>query len=88
MKIELLLFGKLRELAVRQREVSIADGARFTDLLDWLVKEYGAGFGEEISHKERWHFLINGRYHNPLDSLDLPLKDGDVVAILPLLAGG
>jgi MoaD family protein len=88
MNIELLLFGKLRELAVRQREVLIADSARFSDLVDWLIKEYGAGFGEEIGHKERWHFLINGRYYNPLDSLEIPLKDGDVVAILPLLAGG
>jgi molybdopterin converting factor small subunit len=88
MKIELLLFGKLRELAVRQRKVSIADGARFADLVDWLVKEYGAGFGEEIDHKERWHFLINGKYYSPLDSLEIPLKDGDVVAILPYLAGG
>jgi molybdopterin converting factor small subunit len=88
MNIELLLFGKLRELAVRQREVSIADGAQFSDLVDFLIKEYGAGFGKEINHKERWHFLINGRYHNPLDSLEIPLKDGDVVAILPYLAGG
>jgi MoaD family protein len=88
MNIEVLLFGKLRELAVRQREVSITDGARFTDLVGWLIKEYGAGFGEEIDHKERWHFMINGRYHNPLDSMEVPLKDGDVVAILPYLAGG
>jgi MoaD family protein len=88
MNIEVLFFGKLRELAVRQRVVSITDGARFIDLVDWLVKEYGVGFHEEINHKERWHFLINGRYYNPLDDMEVPLKEGDVVAILPLLAGG
>ena len=88
MNIEVLFFGKLRELAVRQREVSITDGTRFIDLVDWLIKEYGVGFREEINHKERWHFLINGRYYNPLDGMEMPLKDGDVVAILPLLAGG
>jgi molybdopterin converting factor small subunit len=88
MNIELLLFGKLRELAVRRRVVSIADGARFIDLVDWLIKEYGAGFGEEVNHKERWHFMINGMYHNPLDSMEIPLKDRDVVAMLPYLAGG
>jgi molybdopterin converting factor small subunit len=88
MNIEVLFFGKLRELAVRRRVVSITDGARLIDLVDWLVKEYGADFREEINHKERWHFLINGRYYNPLDGMEVPLKDGAVVAMLPLLAGG
>jgi len=88
MNVEVLLFGKLRELSIRQQVVSIADGARLRDLVDWLVKEYGADFGEEINHKERWHFLLNGQFYNPLDGMEVPLKDGDVVAILPYLAGG
>jgi len=88
MNIELLLFGKLRELAVRQRVVSITEGARLIDLVDWLVKEYGADFGEEVKHEERWHFLLNSQFYNPLDGMEVPLKDGDVVAMLPYLAGG
>jgi molybdopterin converting factor small subunit len=83
-----LFFGKLRELAVQQLEVSLDDGARFIDLVDWLGTEYGADFREEIDRKERWHFLINGRNYNPSDNMELPLKDGDFVVILPFLSGG
>jgi MoaD family protein len=88
MRIEVLLFGKLRELAVRQQVISIADGARLRDLVDRLVKEYGPDFGQEVDHEERWHFLLNGRFYNPSDGMELSLKDGDVVAMLPMLAGG
>jgi molybdopterin converting factor small subunit len=88
MNIEVLLFGKLRELAIRQQVVSINDGARLRDLVDRLVKEYGAGFGEEVDHEERWHFLLNGWFYNPPDGMEVPLKDGDVVVMLPMLAGG
>jgi len=88
MKIKVLFFGKLRELATQQRVVSINDGARFADLVDWLIKEYGVDFREEINHKERWHFLINGRNYNSSDSMEVPLKDGDFVVILPFLTGG
>ena len=88
MNIEVLLFGKLRELAVRQQVVSINDGARLRDLVDWLVNKYGADFGEEVDHEERWHFLLNGRFYNPSDGMEVSLKDRDVVAMLPMLAGG
>lgn len=88
MNIEVLLFGKLRELAVRQQVVSITDGARLRDLVDRLVKEYGVDFSEEVDHQERWHFLLNGRFYNPSDGMEVLLKDGDVVAMLPMLAGG
>jgi molybdopterin converting factor small subunit len=88
MNIEVLFFGKLRELAVRQRVISITDGARLGDLVDRLVKEYGADFGEEVNHQERWHFLLNGRFYNPSDGMEVTLKDGDAVVMLPMLAGG
>jgi molybdopterin converting factor small subunit len=87
-KIKVLFFGKLRELAVQQREVSLTDHARFIDLVDWLGREYGADFREEIGHKERWHFLINGRNYNPSDNMEVPLKDGDFVVFLPFLTAG
>ena len=88
MNIEVLLFGKLRELAVRQQVISINEGARMGDLVDRLVKEYGSDFGEEVDHEERWHFLLNGRFYNPSDGMEVTLKDGDVVVMLPMLAGG
>lgn len=88
MNVEVLLFGKLRELATRQRVVSVTDGARLIDLIEWLVKEYGVEFREEVNHIERLHILINGQYYDFLDNAETLLKEGDVVAILPLLAGG
>lgn len=64
------------------------DGARLIDLIKWLGKEYGDDFREEVNHVERLHIMINGRYYDLLDNMETPLKEGDVVAMLPLLAGG
>ena len=38
MNIEVLFFGKLRELATRQRVISMMDGARLADLIEYLAK--------------------------------------------------
>ena len=88
MNIEVLLFGNRRELATRQQVVSLVAGARLIDLIEWLVKENGVDFGKEVNHIEGLHILINGQYYDLLGGMETPLEEGDVVAMLPLLAGG
>ena len=88
MNVEVLLFGRLRELATRQLVVPLTEGARLVDLINWLSKEYGADFRQEINRTKRYNILINGRYYHLLDDMETPLKEGDVVAMLPPWAGG
>lgn len=86
--VEVLCFGRFRELAARQSIAFLEPGARLADLIEWLVKEYGADFQQEMNQAGEPRILINGQYHDLLGKMEAPLKDGDVVAILPLAIGG
>ena len=85
MNIEVIFFGRIRDLATRQRVVSLAEGSRLIDLIELLNKEYGEDFRSENNSIQ---IMINGNYHNLLTEDDIPLKGGDVVSILPILVGG
>ncbi len=88
MNIEVLFFGRLRELATRQRVIPMTDSAQLTDLIERLAKEYGIKFHQEVSQMEGLRILINGSEYDLLSGMATPLKDGDVVVFLPITAGG
>lgn len=88
MNVNVLFFGRFRELAVRDQVVSLKEGGRLADLLEHLSQEYGADFRNEVNNKEQIHILVNGQFHNILEDMKTPLKDGDVVALMPLATGG
>ena len=81
MKIQLLLFGSLRESVGESRlEVELADGATVAILRAWLAER------SEIVEKlgDRLAASINMEVADPDDVLE----DGDEVAFLPPVAGG
>ena len=81
MKIQLLLFGSLRESVGQSRlEVELADGATVAILRAWLAER------SEIVEKlgGRLAASINMEVADPDDVLE----DGDEVAFLPPVAGG
>ena len=88
MNVEVLFFGRLRELATRQRVVSMIGGARLSDLIDRLSEEYGDEFRREVNQLEGLRILINGNEYDLLDGMATSLKDGDVVVFLTITAGG
>jgi len=89
MNIEVLFFGKLRELtAVNRRAVVVKDGSKLADLLEHLNEEYGAGFRQQVNNIKGLRILINGREYTQLGGKEAPLKDGDTVVLLPPIFGG
>ncbi len=81
MKIQLLLFGSVREAAGTSRlEVELADGATVADLRGWLAERNEAV--EKLG--DRLAASINTELAQPGDVLE----DGDEVAFLPPVAGG
>ena len=82
------MFGKLRELAERQKTICMKEGSRLSDLIDSLVKEHGIEFHQEVSQVEQLRILINGQEYELLDNMQTELKDGDTIVFLPLIAGG
>ena len=88
MNVEVLFFGKLRELAVRKQAMSMREGAQLSDLIERLGAEYGVDFRQEVDHIGGLRILINGREYDLLDGMNTQLKDGDMVVFLSLIAGG
>jgi len=88
MNIEVLFFGDLRKLTDHRQVVSFKKGAQLTNLIEHLIEEYGHNFRQEINRSEWSRILINGKEHDLLGGMGAPLQDGDVVAFMPLTAGG
>ncbi len=68
-------------------------GVTVKDLLDELIKTFGDPMRKILYPKdgkfsEMLYVLINGSNMSYLDGLSSKLKDGDVVAVLPITAGG
>ena len=74
MKVELKLFASLRKYGPAQEEIELAEGATVGDLLERLG----------VPPSEVAIALVNGRHaHN-----ELPLCDGETLALFPPIAGG
>jgi molybdopterin synthase sulfur carrier subunit len=89
MAVEVRVTAVLQRL-VGQKSVQ-AEGATIGELLADLDRRY-PGFKNQIMQDGQLHRFVNIYLNDEdiryLDQLDTPLKDGDVVAILPALAGG
>jgi MoaD family protein len=86
-------FANFREATGREQE-RVEGVADVASLIDELVKRFGKRLVEQLyepgTRKLRGtvHILVNGRGINLLEGLKTPLKDGDVIAIFPPVAGG
>jgi MoaD family protein len=88
MNVEVMFFGKLREIAGHRHAITMVDSAHLSDLIERLNKEYGFDFGKELNSAQRLSILINGHVYNLLGNLEITLKHGDVVAFVPIILGG
>ena len=81
MKINLLLFGSVREAAGTSKlKVELADGARVADLRIWLA--------ERNPVVEKLGDRLAASINTEMAQADDVLEDGDEVAFLPPVAGG
>ncbi len=74
MEIEVRLFATFRVGRWRSKRLSFPDGIQIIDVLDFL----------QIKKEELGLVLINGSYKEIYEKL----KDGDILAIFPPVAGG
>jgi len=89
MKIEVLLFGRPREIVGASRKiVSLEKGSKLDDLLDLLARKYGAGVSNELKRTDTLIVMINGRHFGTIGGVEAPLNDKDTVAIMPAVVGG
>lgn len=88
MKVSVRFHSRLREIVGKKEvQLELRDGAKLRDLLGALIELYGPTFKEEILDKANKPIVIlmlNGKSV----SFDAELEDGDIVSIMPPIAGG
>ncbi len=94
MEVEVRYYAIMRELAGKRFErVVLPEGSSVRDLIDLLVKRYGEGFERYIYDGEKrlrsyLSYMLNGVNVNSLKGLETPLRDGDILSLLPPIGGG
>ncbi len=90
MSVEVRVTAVLQKLTGGQRAVR-ADGGTIGGLLDNLETAY-PGFKASVMQDGKLHRFVNIYVNDEdiryLGQLETPVSEGDVVAILPALAGG
>ena len=90
MTVEVRLTANLQKLVGGQRSVS-GRGSTVRELLDNLNDRY-PGLKQQLVTDGQLHRFVNIYLNDEdirfLGQLDTPLRDGDVLSVLPALAGG
>ncbi len=90
MTVEVRVTANFQKLVDGQRSVR-AEGSTVRELLDDLDQRY-PGFKGQLLQDGQPHRFVNIYLNDEdirfLDRLDTPTKEGDVLSVLPALAGG
>jgi molybdopterin synthase sulfur carrier subunit len=90
MAVEVRVTANMQKLLNGQKSVA-AEGATVGDALDDVDGRY-PGFKDMVMTEGQLHRFVNVYLNDEdvrfLDKLDTSLKDGDVLSVLPALAGG
>ena len=92
MRVKVRAFGRLMPLLGSELEVDLKPNAKVKDLLDKLKEKSLILDERALTRYERDEpeltILLNGRNIYTLKKLQTPLKDGDIVVLLPPVIGG
>ncbi len=90
MAVEVKVTANLQKLLGGQRSVQ-AEGATVRELLDDIERRH-PGFQEMVMSDGQLHRFVNIYLNDEdirfLGKLDTPIKEGDIISVLPALAGG
>jgi len=88
-KVKILLFATLRD-KYGVKEVEVETSGNFREAIENAARVLGKEFVKEVfddgSYRNDRLILVNGRHIQFIG--EVSLKDGDVIAIFPPIAGG
>ncbi|HIH73790.1 MAG TPA: MoaD family protein [Methanosarcina sp.] len=94
MKINVKFLASIREIAgAHELQFELSPGGTVRDLLEFLEFHFGAEFKEAAGkpfedENPKIRFLVNGRDVDFLQGPGTELKEGDLVVLIPPVAGG
>jgi len=90
MAVEVRVTANMQKLIGGQRAITV-EGATIAEMLNNIEARY-PGFKSQVMVDGQLHRFVNIYLNDEdirfLSQLDTPLKDGDIVSVLPALAGG
>ena len=96
LKVKVEYLGHIKNITQnrREEEVEMTNNSAVVDLLNHLSKEYGEPFEKAIYEpkaadlKPNYIVTVNGYLLNQLKGIQTKLKNGDHIALLPIVSGG
>ena len=96
MRIKVEYLGHIKNIldSAREEEVEINEEASIVDLLLKLCERYGEPFRKAIYQtggpdlKPNYVITVNGYLLNQLNGVKTKLRNGDHVALMPIVSGG
>lgn len=94
MKFRIKVFAAIREITkTREIESEVDNSITVRDAIKLMINKYGEKLAEYLLEKNgepkpAFLLLVNGVSIKELKGLETPLKEGDVLAILPPAVGG
>jgi len=89
--IKVLFFANIRDIT-NEKETEVSGPATVKDLLVLLSGHYEDGFRNEAfdgdTLSDRIIVLVNGKHIAHTGGEATPVKDGDTVAVFPIIGGG
>ena len=90
-QVKVITFARLRQIIGKKQFTMNAESIE--DLLEKLFKEHGKELKKELFDgngqlKHIYRIVVNGRSITLLDGFKTKLKDNDMVALMPAIAGG
>ena len=90
-RIKLITFTGIKQI-IGEKQIDFS-AKSVEDLINKLVEKFGITFSNELFDEEGkikkiYRIVVNGRNINILDGFLTKLKDDDMVAIMPAIAGG
>jgi len=92
MNVTVQFLGRVEALTKRKKEeVRIKSGSTLADLLRTLAEEYGGRFRSDIfdpvkgALRSEFVIMLNRKL---LEDLKTPLREGDIVVLMPVMSGG
>lgn len=93
MRVKVKTFATLRDITGGIiHDIEVRDGSKLRDVLEEVFNLYpdlrDEVLDDEGSLKSGYRLLVNGREATHIGGFDLEVKDGDVIALFPPVAGG
>ena len=85
MKLKVLYFARLRErLEVAEETIELPDGMGMVGMLLDVLRARGGIWAEELAAGKNFRVAVN----QDMAGMEVPIEDGDEVAIFPPVTGG